>query len=320
MTTTATGAQPLLCDPFEVHPDLAPLRQAAFAGDWTAVRAFFDGLDGERTHYAAGALGDLDEVETLLERAAAEQPDDPLPRALLAERYIRMGWEIRSRAEAQHVSRDRFARFHEWLRKAERLLIEVCAEHPGYAAAWASRQTSARGLELGQSESRRRYDRLSAVHPHHYGAQLQHLQQVCPKWSGSWEAAHGFARECATAAPPGSPSGALVALAHIEHWVSLEGGQDVAYLREVAVLAELRQAARDSVLHPDFVPGWHAPGAHGAFAMVFSLAGRPADAAPHFEALGNRIDEFPWRYLPRWQGAFADQRDAALATARGGHR
>lgn len=314
------GGRPLtvpgpVTDPFDAFPELAPLRTAAREGDWAAVLDFVAGLDSVdevclASHLVAGIPG----VENCLQQAVAARPSAPLPRTLLAERQIRIGWDIRSGARAQHVSRDQFERFHDRLRKAEHLLIEVCAEHPAFAPAWTARLLTARGLELGQSEARRRYDRLSAHHPHAYRAQTLLLQQLCPKWSGSWDAAHGFARECASAAPDGSDSGALVALAHIEHWLELEGVEEAAYLRDLSVRNELRTAARSSVLHPAHRPGWDGIGAHSAFAMAFSLGGHHKDAAPHFAALGDRVSESPWQYLADWRSQFAHYRTSALET------
>jgi hypothetical protein len=210
-----------------------------------------------------------------------------LPRTLLAERYIHIGWTIRSRASAEHVSRDQFEQFHAWLRKAEQRLIEVCAEQPTYAPAWTARLLTARGLQLGQSEARRRYDRLSAHHPHQFRAQSQLLQQLCPKWGGSWEAVHGFAQECVSAAPDGSPAGVLVAEAHVEHGLDLSDVAGTEYMRNVSVRNELRHAAQVSVLHPDHRPGWPSVTGHSTFALAFSLGGHLKDAAPHFAALGN---------------------------------
>lgn len=302
-------------DTFENLPELLPLRTAAANGDWASTAAFFTALDSvEKWSFSSSVLADIEGVEGYLHQAATALPGDPLPRTLLAERYIRIGWNIRSNARAQHVSRDRFDRFHEWLRRAEQLLIEVCAEQPAYAPAWTARVLSARGLELGQSEARRRYDRLSAHHPHHFPAQTQLLQKLCPKWGGSWEAAHGFAQECASAAPNGSHAGALVAFAHLEHWLELDGVERTAYMRGLPVRDDLRFAAQVSVLHPDYRPGWHWIGAHSAFAMAFSLGGHFDDAARHFAALGNRGTEFPWSYLADPKASFVKFRKSASAT------
>ncbi|MCX4764384.1 hypothetical protein OG562_26180 [Streptomyces sp. NBC_01275] len=312
-TSVGMGSSGPTFDPFDNTPELIPLRTAAQAGDWSAVRACFAGLDSvDKVSSASAVLADLAGVETFLEKAAADLPGDPLPRTLLAERYIRIGWDIRSGARAQHVSRDQFGQFHAWLRKAEQLLIEVCAEQPGYAPAWTARLLTARGLELGQAEARRRYDRLAAHHPHHYRAQTQLLQQLCPKWGGSWDAAHGFARECARDAPDGANAGALVALAHIEHWLDLESPERAAYLRGLPVRDDLRFAAQVSVLNAGHRPDWNTLGAHSAFAFAFSIGGHFAEAAPHFAFLGDRASEFPWQYTQDPKSAFLKFRESAL--------
>lgn len=309
------GESAPVSDPFDALPELAPLRTAAWDDDWAATEAFFAEIDSvDDVSLAAGLLAGVDRSEAYLERAAKALPADPLPRTLLAERYIRIGWRIRGSTPAEEVSGDQFAQFHDWLRKAERLLIEVCAEQPAYAPAWTARLLTARGLELGQSEARRRYDRLAEHHPHHFRAQSQLLQQLCPKWGGSWEAAHGFAQERSSAAPDGSYAGILVAEAHVEHCAALAGAQAAEYLRNVSVRNELRQAAGTSVLHPDCRAGWQRIDGHSSFALAFALGGHLADAARHFVALGDTVSESFWRYLPDWKRRFTEYRTTALAT------
>ncbi|MCX4698551.1 hypothetical protein [Streptomyces sp. NBC_01373] len=310
------GSSGPVTDPFDALPELAPLRTAAWDGDWAATQAFFAGIDSaEDVSFASGLLAHIGRAEWYLEKAAKALPADPLPRTLLAERYIRIGWEARGGARGEDVSRDQADLFHGWLRKAERLLIEVCAEEPAYAPAWTARLLTARGLELGQSEARRRYDRLSEHHPQDYRAQSQLLQQLCPKWGGSWEAAHGFAQKCTSAAPDGSHAGVLVAEAHIEHWGDLKGAEATEYLRNVSVRNDLRRAAQISVLHPDHRRGWYRIDGHSTFALAFSLGGHLGDAARHFAALGDTASESFWRYLPDWKSRFAQYRTAASATA-----
>ncbi|GAA1897419.1 hypothetical protein [Asanoa iriomotensis] len=65
----------------------------------------------------------------------------------------------------------------------------------GDNADWTARLTTARGLEMGQAEARRRYDRLAALDPHHLPGQRQLLQQLCAKWGWSLEDMHAFATE-----------------------------------------------------------------------------------------------------------------------------
>ncbi|EDY54880.1 MULTISPECIES: hypothetical protein [Streptomyces] len=315
--STVGGGTPLVTDPFDAVPGLAPLRAAAWDGDWAATRAFFEGIpvaDAEGVSFAAALLAGVDRTEWYLEKAAKAEPADPLPRTLLAERYIHLGWRARGRGLGKDVSRDQVELFHDWLRKAELLLIEVCAERPAYVPAWTARLATARGLVLGQSEARRRYDRLAEHYPHHVLAQSRLLQQLCPKWGGSWEAAHGFAQECASAAPEGSHAGVLVAEAHVEHCAELDGAQAREYLRDVSVRDELRRAARASVLHPDHRRDWQWTDSHSTFALAFSLGGHLGDAARHFAALGDTVSESFWRNVPDWKTRFTEYRSAASAT------
>ncbi|MFF2197767.1 hypothetical protein [Streptomyces sp. NPDC058157] len=316
--TPPTGR--LLLDPTEYVPALAALRSAVQLRDAKAVAAAFDALpDEDDRALACWTVAETPDCGDFLRATVAARPGDPLFRTLYANHLIRAGWNIRSGARAEHVSREQFDSFHAHLRRAEVLLIDVCAEYPAYALAWYLRVTTARGLELGQGEARRRYERLAEHHPHHYSGQSQLLQQLCPKWSGSWEEAEGFARACAEAAPEGGPQGALVAVAQMERYLEIQRDEDThaaeTYLREPAQHTALLAAAARSVLHPAArTDAFHHVGAHNAFAAAHSAAGRHAEAAPHFRAVGDRATEFPWGYLNAdHAAAFTRHRKTALA-------
>ncbi|MFD9408459.1 hypothetical protein ACFWBN_15795 [Streptomyces sp. NPDC059989] len=307
-------------EPADRIPDLAALRDSVQRRDWDAVAASFEALaDEDDRAVACRVVAEKRSCEGFLQQVAQARPRDPLVRSLLADRLIQIGWGIRSAYRAQHVSQQQFQDFHAYLRRAELLLIDVCAEYPAYALAWYLRTITSRGLELGLGETRRRYDRLAEHHPHHYSGQQQLLQQLCPKWGGTWEAAHGFAEECAKASPPGSPNGALVAIAQVEQYLELaeKGGTRPAetYLREPENHARLREAAEHSVFHPDFrADSFMAVSAHSAFAAAHCAAGRHAEAAPHFRALGDRADAFLWGYIGsgRPETEFVQHRKTAL--------
>ncbi|MER7508847.1 hypothetical protein ABTX82_10875 [Streptomyces lavendulae] len=311
--------RPLL-DPADHFPDLAVLRSAVQLRDVDAVVAAFDSLpDEDDRALACRVAGEQRGCDPFAREAAAARPEDALFPCLAAESLILRGWEIRSNLGAEHVTQHQFDSFHSHLRKAEILLIDVCAEHPDSALAWYLRLITARGLELGQSEARRRYERLAEHHPHHYSGQTQLLQQLCPKWGGTWEEAEGFALTCAGAAPEGNPNGALVATFQMERYLETAEKQGkraaAAYLSEPAQHTALREAASRSVLHAAARPGaYQSVAAHNAFAAAHSAAGRPEEAAPHFRALGDRANRHPWGYLNRDQAAeFARHRKTALA-------
>jgi hypothetical protein len=287
-------------DVTRVIPELAEIRARTAARDYPGLSAALLTLhDRHDTLLAAGLQVAVEEPvlhDLALERLRA-QPDDILARALLAHSLIARGWTIRTGDRAQHVSEEQFKRFHDQLRDAEGVLIELCALEPGWTLPWYLRLITGRGLELGVSECRRRYDRLAEMDHEHYPAQAQLLQTLCPKWSGTWEDAFAFAHSCANAAPAGSPSHGLVADVHLEHWLSLGPQERVGYLRTPHVLRELKTAAAASVFHADYRPGFSWVRQYTAFAALFALAGDTDSAARLFAALGEVVEAGVWDYV-----------------------
>jgi len=306
-------ASPPNFDPAAAYPEVDAVRRALRGGDWPAVQQIFAGQGSDGRDVLTRAAGEVREAEGFLRSMAQRDLTDTLAGTLWASWLVEAGWKIRTGYRAQHVSREQFAAFHDHLRRAEQVLIDVTAREPGTAEAWTLRMMTARGLELGQAEARRRYDQLSRHVPHHLPAQAQLLQQLCPKWSGTFEKMHSFARDCMLAAPEGAPNAMLVAQGHLEHWLDLPAGDDERYLRDPPVWQEIQEAAQRSVRHPAFrrVPGW--VWAENTFAVAFSLAGDHTSAAASFAAIGHLASEFPWAYLDDPAAAFTRYRDKALA-------
>ncbi|MCO8275771.1 hypothetical protein M1L60_34840 [Actinoplanes sp. TRM 88003] len=291
------GSDNVLLDPADAYPEIAAVRARLTAKDWTGVRAVVDNLSPSARTKIVRHGGSADGSEQVLREVLDRDPADGTAAAMLGHCLIDIGWKARSSYGAEHVSRDQFKEFHAWLRQAEAVLIDGAARNPRDPAIWAARLVSARGLELGLAEARRRYDRVKALDPHNLTAQFQMLQQLCPKWGGSWELLHPWARAEMLAAPPGAAQGVLVAEAHIEHWLELPAGTRTAYLNGASVRRELQEAADRSVLHPDFGRdnGWVE--ATSAFAFVFSLLNDRRSAARLFVLLGELATEYPWQYL-----------------------
>jgi hypothetical protein len=303
--------------PLAAYPELAAARGALNAGDWSAVERFFGTLTSDLDHTAAviALVAGVPPAGEFLRQVCAGS-GTPLARVVLAEWLIRRGWKTRTNRGSRDVSRKHFATFFEYVQQAEQLLSGVTAAEPGNTTAWTLRVITARALELGQPESARRYAEVARVSPHHAIAQRQRIQQLAPKWGGTVEAMHGFARHCRDTAPPGSPSALAVADAHLEHWLHL--GTSPTYLRGRAVRAELIDVAERSVLHPQYRPGLRWVQDHNTMAVALSLAGERSAAARHFRILGRFGSLHPWDYLfsgsPR--SAFAVHRVLALTRGR----
>lgn len=279
-------------------PDLAGMRAAALRRDWPGLRERLGKIpDGQERTWLLASVADVAGIEGWIPAVIAAEPDSSLALLVSGARRVSWAWEARSALRAKHVSREQFQTFHERLRVAEEELYEVAEREPGWVAPWYFLQMSGRGLQVGQETARLRFEAAVSRCPGHPGAHEQQLQQVCAKWSGSHEEMHGFARTSMLKGPEGSPLGELVALAHLEHWLDLEGGEDAAYIRRPDVVAELHEAADRSVRHPayerprDWIPTFN------TFAMAFSLAGERKAAGEFFTALEGRVTNFPWQYI-----------------------
>jgi hypothetical protein len=287
-------------DSFETIPEFATLRDAVSARLWGSVESALAELAPEMSAYGLAMLADVDEAEEFLEASAADNPHSAAAVTALAMRRTAVAWQVRTEADAGEISTEQFTTFYDRLREAEQLLIAVSAEHPAFAPAWYARLVTARGLQLGTSEEWRRYRRLAALSPHDYLAQVQLLQHLLPKWMGTAEEAAAFAFDTAKAAPPGSNSGALVALYHVERWHEFGGGQrGLTYMAQPAVIKELREAAEMSVLHQNHTMDAGGVAAHNAFAMAFWLGKHETDMMKHLQLLDGRATSFPWLYSVR---------------------
>ncbi|WP_402371715.1 hypothetical protein [Isoptericola rhizosphaerae] len=309
--TDATGdLGPPTFDRWVRYRELDELRTALEAGDASRLVRTFEALDTETASLAAWLLFESADLEGLVEEVLVDRPQDVLARTLLAGRHVVLAWEARSGARVQDVSADQLERFRAHLVRAESILSEVCAGAPDQVLAWELRLTTARGLGLGLTEARRRYDRIADLVPGHWRAQDAYLQQVLPKWGGSWERAEAFVAECAAAAPAGSPSRALVANLQVERWLATGDGTFL----DDATVAELRLAARE-VLGPDAATGPATDAVHARLALLFTFAERSDDAAPHFAVLGTDPVPDGWEHLDDAAGWYARSRAQALGAA-----
>lgn len=295
-------------------PELAVLQTAVASGDGAAVLAVFSKVADRDDHaYAVDVVANVEGSDSFLEElAASEDQSTSLASTLYAARLVVAGWNIRSAYRAQHVSREQFDDFHEHLRRAERILIDVTAKDPANTSAWVQRLLTARGLELGQAEARRRFDQLGHAVPSLYAAEAHLVQQLCPKWGGSLDKMHAFTKERAAASTPGSLSPLSIVEGHIEHWIELEKGAGAGYFAQPGVREEIYDAAERSVRHPDFRPGYCWIVAHNVFAFVFSLMKDYQAAASHFEIVHNLIATPYWSYVGDEHAVFLHHRARAL--------
>jgi hypothetical protein len=280
---------------------LAAIRAAARAGgadNWPVIREELAAAeDGEELTFLVEGLRTVAGVERWIGPVIEAAPEDPLPLLVSGARHVEWAWHARTRAAARYVSEAQHELFRARLETAEEHLFEVVERMPASAAPWYFLQGSGRGLQVGPEVAERRFEATCGRAPGHLGAHRQQLQHLCPKWGGSRDRIHAFAREAMLAAPEGSPLGELVAMAYLEEWLDIGGDPESTFMSRPQVVDALHEAAGRSVYHPAFVRRRDWALSFNTFAMALALAGDHRTARPLFKTLGNRATETPWSYL-----------------------
>lgn len=308
---TVPPGEPIF-DAARTYPVVAAARAALRAGDWTGLQsAFLAARSQYERHLIVRLTHDLAGCESFLS-AVWTQTRDPLAGTLLAAREVGLAWEARGSDRGNTVTPAMWDGFRSFLVRAEQRLIEVCARQPGFAPPWEVRLTTARGLQLGVAEARRRYQRLGAVSAHDLLGQESMQQMLLPKWFGDWDQAAHFTWQCANEAPPGSPNPALVVLFHVERWVDGEQGLSKIFADPV-VRREVGQAGEMSVMNPAFgnAAGWEM--ALSLFALGYSLTGDWGRAKSCFQRLGPYANEAGWGYFENPEHLFLSTRRDAMS-------
>lgn len=308
------GPGRLVIDPAAGDPRARALMEALAVRDWRTARDIFAAATDPDTHaYLMEAAADVTGVQEWIGEWIAAEPGSTLPVLLRGCHGVSWAWEARGAAGAEHTRAEQFREFHRRLRTAENSLDEVVARDPDDVTAWTWLVTSSRGRQVDQAEAAARFAEVVKRHPAHVVAHEQRLQYLCAKWFGSHERMFAFAREATAAAPPGSLVPEVLAVAHLEMWLSLPRGEDDQYMRSAPVRADLLSAVERSLFHPAFVPdvGWVTRA--NSFAMGLEKAGEFAAAARVFDLIGDRVTDWPWSYCGNAVKAFTAGRNRAYA-------
>lgn len=282
----------------ETHGDPAAraLVEAVTIGDWRLVRDIFEPVADSDDRAALMRLaGRVEGVPGWIGEWRAAEPSSTLPLLFLGCHSASSAWELFEvvPTAAELGKQERKREFRRRLLLAENALDDVVARDADDVTARTWLVMTGRGRGVDVVEARLRFNEVVKRHPGHVLAHEEMLQYLCPTWFGDSEQLFAFAREAAASASPGSLVHTVVALAHLEHCVSL---RDPKPMETAEVRAELLAAAENSVLHPSFTPrfGWQSRG--NAFAMAFAWAELHDAAARVFDLLGDQPTESPWYY------------------------
>ncbi|QRP51360.1 DUF4034 domain-containing protein [Amycolatopsis sp. FDAARGOS 1241] len=265
-------------------------RQALASGDWRAAAQLLTtiGTNWDRRASLVGRLGDVvANDETGLERWRAERPGDPSVAAVNADGLLRLAWQVRSGLQAQHVSREQWAKFFAILESAEPAAREAAALAPADPTPWVTMLTIARGRQYDNNAFREVWAQLVARDPVNLAAHGSALQYWCAKWGGSHELMWAFAEEGAAKHP--KLAWLPLEAAHEAHFGGVDGAwQDPRVASAVdRLLPWLEGEGRDA-------PGTATSRAYAARALV--ELGRGREAVEQFRHLGVHADATMWAY------------------------
>jgi hypothetical protein len=284
-------------DQSEHFPVVGRADAALRANDWNTFVEVFASANQQERHSMVRRGGSVKGREDFFRSILQAHPGDVLASTMLADRYVTMAWEARGPGNFNSVTPEGYKAFLEYLRTAEQILIGVCAQQPQFTQAWAVRLFTATGLDLGTSEMMRRYERLSSHSPHDLHAQFITLQDLLPKWGGTWGMGHDFVWKCANAAPPGASNACLVVMYYVERLISDDVSRVDEVLREPQVRQEIMAAAQRSVMSSAFTTGTDGVTALSLFALVFSMLEDWPSAKSCFTRLGPFAEDAGWEYF-----------------------
>lgn len=300
----------LRIDPAAGDPQARALIDALTARDRDTVRDIFGTATDPDTHaHLMEYAGTVTGVQEWVGDWVAAEPGSTLPLLLRGCHGVFWAWEARGAKRAEYTGQDQFREFHRRLRIAENSLDEVVARDPDDLTARTWLVTSSRGRQVDHGEAAARFAEVVKRHPQHLVAHEQRLQYLCAKWFGSETEMFAFAREATAAAPDGNLVPEMLAVAHIEKWLSLPEGEDDEYMRTAAVRADLLSAVHKSLLHPAFRPGLGWITRANTFAMALEKATEFDTAARVFDLIGDRVTSWPWAYNGDAATAFVAGRD-----------
>ncbi|HTU73565.1 MAG TPA: DUF4034 domain-containing protein [Trebonia sp.] len=269
-------------------------------GRWQEFHDFLQETDnwGIRSFYVS-ELSTIPGRPQWLDEWVAARPQSALPLLFRGVHSKNWAWEARGGGRAKTVKKDAWPLFHARLVEADRDLAAAAALDELDPTAWAASVIVGMGLSLGQPELRRRFDEAHRRDPLNGAACVNMIQATSRKWGGSNEAMLEFARWAAGQAPDGHSVHKVVALAHIEMWLDAPKGEPQrGYFRSPAVMQEVMDVARRSILSPNYAPegialSW---ADRNVFAFCFRLMREYAAQLEQMRLIGPHVVAFPWVY------------------------
>ncbi len=142
-------------------------------------------------------------------------PENFIPYTIKGNYHISLGWQVRGTGFAEDISDDVWTEYRELLELA-RVDLETALElSPTDLVAGVSLLTTLRSIaHIKDFETI--YQMIMAKDPYYFPAYIEKLENLKPKWSGSWEQMFDYAKKSTLNAPKNSYIPMLILFAHKE--------------------------------------------------------------------------------------------------------
>jgi hypothetical protein len=286
----------------------------AAAHDWRAMSAWLASMPPEHEERLAVLLK-LGQAAAKDDRWLwewlAHEPANTSALAVQLNYVVTVAWDVRTAAQPDQVNREQWQTFFRTLRNAKIIVARATAANPADPAPLIAMQTAAMGLQWSNDDYRELLAKIRDRAPYSFTSHHRAMRYFLPRWFGNLELVEEYVEGVLASAPNGTTLTALrLEMLYLEFRPDDKAGRAAFYRGDRfnrALDAGIADAAAADPAHPKlpYLRHWLA---HGLW-----QAGRLAEGATQFGALGDYCGADPWNWYTNQAASFLEARTACYA-------
>jgi hypothetical protein len=203
------------------HKSLVKANKYIQQKDWRRLDKYISRLNDERRYTVIRGLTDQKARMAFIDEWLLFNPNSPIALRVSGFSYLSTGWESRGSATADLVTSKGWDGFLGDLELADQDFKKAINLNDNCYTAYIGLITIAMGAGFGNENTWKYFIRGLALSPNNYHLNSSMLHACAPKWGGDAGDMFAIAHKALEDAPEGSAVAACLAIAHVEHWLSL---------------------------------------------------------------------------------------------------
>ncbi|MFV0256977.1 MAG: hypothetical protein ACK5PP_00820 [Acidimicrobiales bacterium] len=299
-------------------PKLQRLERAVHARDWDAV---ISAVRNDPTQWLVPSVLVSDEaaIETETFRRLADARPGPLSTSLVGAAMARDAWAMIGADETvEDIGAERHTDFETAMVAAEQTLIEAINGQPSRPDAWVYLLSTGRGLRVGLTELRRRFEQVHLVDPFRPDAVRAYLHGLSYRGGGNDATMFEFARWVRDEAPPGSAAQVALPAAHLEYGLGSCPTTLTEHLVQASTVDEIARSLSGFLEASPDRAGPTQLGPLNAFALAITVEDQRTAKLMRdtFRRIDGRPTAYPWTlYREDISGVFTEVQRTQLRSA-----